>query len=87
MFNNCLVIFLGTQSFRKGDHQRMMRSNCGRMAQAVNMVCIGQRSPDTWPTYYLSTQYKNVVVEKSRFKKVTVVTGEQPNVIGIDGKH
>ena len=73
MFNNCLVIFLGVQSFRKRDHQRMMRSNCGRMARAVNMVCIGQRSPDTWPTYYLSTEYKKVVDEKSRFKKVTVV--------------
>ena len=62
MFNNCLVIFLGTQSFGKGDHQRMMRSKCGRMAWAVNLVCIGQGSPDTWPKEYLSTGKQNRTV-------------------------
>ena len=63
MFNNCPVIFLGTQSFGEGDHQRMMRSKCGRMARAVNMVCIGQGSPDTWPTEYFSTGKQNPTVK------------------------
>ena len=43
MFNNCLVISLGTRSFGTEDHQ----PKCGGMAGAVNMVCIGKRSPST----------------------------------------